>query len=489
MKTKKFEMSFGKRIAALTVSLLMVASIVTIANPLSAHGSQYDYPQSVTDSIADQVDITELTDLTELSANLAPWNASTVYWGGDLVYFEGHMWRAQWWTLNERPGTNMVWVDLGPVVEPTPTPTPAPTPTPVPTPTPAPTPTPVPTPTPDPGRPLPPPGGYFIAITTDDGPHDVYTYRMLNVLRDLNNRPEVVCGMNGVLACVPGEVGRYGECRTPNVVPCGTVSRAHISFYVQGTPGVGMTGWWPSGIRASVRTLMRRMVEEGHSVENHTMDHNINAGNVRQQIRDTDAMIRDALHGQGPVTDFYGNVWSNSNPYPIFSFRPNNLRMNAAFRGVDEEFNQPWIFTGLDTGDWISAHTSEMMADWLINGRFNGVGPYTPESRNCPCTFWCPLRETNPDGAANGGLNGGIILIHDTRQSVVDFVELVVPQMQEMGYHFVTIEQLYTYLDAEWAWISDVPTIRPGDGYGTRINDWVIPGARRDGPIRPDIRP
>jgi len=46
---------------------------------------------------------------------LNPWNADTVYWGGDLVYFNGRQWRASWWTLGDAPGTDMVWEDLGPV--------------------------------------------------------------------------------------------------------------------------------------------------------------------------------------------------------------------------------------------------------------------------------------------------------------------------------------------------------------------------------------
>jgi len=196
----------------------------------------------------------------------------------------------------------------------------------------------------------------------------------------------------------------------------------------------------------------------------------------------------------GSVTDYYGNVWSDSNPYPIFSFRPNNLRMAPAFSGIDEETNMPWIFTGLDTGDWISDHSGEMMADWLMNGQFNTArGAYNPNGgaagRNCNCNYWCPLRETGDKGAANGAHNGGIILIHDIRGSVVDFVAKVVPELQAKGYHFVTIEDMYHYLDAEWAWISNVPNIRSGDGNGTRVNDWVTPGSRRRGPIFPHTRP
>jgi hypothetical protein len=57
-----------------------------------------------------------------------------------------------------------------------------------------------------------------------------------------------------------------------------------------------------------------------------------------------------------------------------------------------------------------------------------------------------------------------------------------------MGYHFVTIEQMFTYMDAEWAWMRNASSIQAGDGSGTRFNDWVIRGARRSGTApRPSI--
>ncbi|MBN1412070.1 MAG: transglycosylase SLT domain-containing protein, partial [Spirochaetales bacterium] len=37
------------------------------------------------------------------------WNASTVYVGGNMVQWNGHAWRAQWWTQGEEPGTTGQW--------------------------------------------------------------------------------------------------------------------------------------------------------------------------------------------------------------------------------------------------------------------------------------------------------------------------------------------------------------------------------------------
>jgi chitinase len=42
------------------------------------------------------------------------WSASTAYVGGNLVSYNGHTWKAQWWTQGETPGNHDVWTDNGP---------------------------------------------------------------------------------------------------------------------------------------------------------------------------------------------------------------------------------------------------------------------------------------------------------------------------------------------------------------------------------------
>lgn len=42
-----------------------------------------------------------------------PWDAGTVYVGGDRVTHDSRTWQARWWTQGETPGTTDVWQDLG----------------------------------------------------------------------------------------------------------------------------------------------------------------------------------------------------------------------------------------------------------------------------------------------------------------------------------------------------------------------------------------
>jgi hypothetical protein len=342
----------------------------------------------------------------------------------------------------------------------------------------------------------PAPQGWFISITTDDGPTGGTTSgdanptaTMLNHLQALNTRPHVVCGMNGVYPCPVGRPGRHGSCVRNGGASCGTQSRAHISFYVMNAPPA-ITGHYPIGVpRADSVTLMRRMIQEGHSIENHTMTHTMSTGQersylVNSQINPLDTQIRNVLHGTGPITDLYGRTWNSSNPYTPFSFRPSQFTIGAGMRGTDTETNKPWIFAGLDLDDW-RGHGAQHMFDFMMNGAFDRC-PHG--CAGCSISSWSSYA-----GPEDGGANGGIILIHDNPTAgarAAELVRLLIPPMQELGYHFVTIEDMFYYLDAEWAWMHNAGTITSGQGNGTRLNDWVVPGARRNqagGAPRPDI--
>jgi chitinase len=47
------------------------------------------------------------------SCTAPAWNSSTAYTGGAAVSYNGHTWKAKWWTQGETPGTADVWADQG----------------------------------------------------------------------------------------------------------------------------------------------------------------------------------------------------------------------------------------------------------------------------------------------------------------------------------------------------------------------------------------
>ncbi|MCW8877199.1 MAG: glycosyl hydrolase family 18 protein [Kangiellaceae bacterium] len=61
---------------------------------------------------------------TVIQCTGTPWDAGTVYHGGDEVLYEGKIYRAKWWTQNERPDVSQVWEfvkDCGSNPDPAPT--------------------------------------------------------------------------------------------------------------------------------------------------------------------------------------------------------------------------------------------------------------------------------------------------------------------------------------------------------------------------------
>ncbi|KAK9709366.1 Chitinase 4 [Basidiobolus ranarum] len=44
---------------------------------------------------------------------VAAWNAGVAYFESSKSTYNGHLWKARWWTQNETPGSNSAWVDLG----------------------------------------------------------------------------------------------------------------------------------------------------------------------------------------------------------------------------------------------------------------------------------------------------------------------------------------------------------------------------------------
>jgi peptidoglycan/xylan/chitin deacetylase (PgdA/CDA1 family) len=399
---------------------------------------------------------------------------------------------------------------------------------------------------------------YFIAFTYDDGPLRIGFNAMpatttngisypnlpasgaaqaiLEVTRIMNNRAIVVCGANGVDPCgpnglnpaVPAQNGRpaipaRANCFKGNVGgnACGTQSRAHLSFYVMGLdPFTNEV----SGGAANAEAMLRRMLAEGHAIENHTWNHNttpstpsINSPGapnhsdfapnwtadlftsangtpafIENQLNLLDNRVAQAVNNN---TNFYGAAYTSSNPHRTFSYRPNHFNRNASWRPRDRDTSRPWIYGAADPWDW-TGHSAEVMRRFLLFGTQTHCG--NPQVLNVDsgnidhgarlCNDgsnltwrpsgkqWCAVRDSNYGGARRGAADGGIVLLHDggagwNRNEVVILTRDLIPEMQEMGYNFVTVEQLFYYMNAEPEWLHT--GVLDGIGSHLGVNNWV----------------
>jgi hypothetical protein len=376
----------------------------------------------------------------------------------------------------------------------------------------------------------PRPPRYFIALTYDDGPNNLggtgpggqtagaevhITRQILDTFLNINRRtaPRVVCGMNGIDPCA-----NAATCVRDAGDSCGTQSRAQGSFYV-----MGVDGWATPNANA----LVQRMLREGHAVENHTEIHDISPGRgfcrahpenldratsccdlyVRfmtnagggvdtQQAVDSHTAINNKMRpvedrvilAANGVIDFYGNSYSSSNPHRTFSFRPPKFSMGHTFGGIERDSgvanNKPWMFGAIDPWDW-AGHSAGKMKDFILYGAQADCKPITQQlidaregcSERGEATTWCSLRNSAYTGAAEGNADGSVVLLHDggrawDRRPTEQLTQIIIPLLQAMDYHIVTVEQMFYYMNAEPQWIPANPT--PGQGGGSRVNDRVF---------------
>jgi peptidoglycan/xylan/chitin deacetylase (PgdA/CDA1 family) len=267
-----------------------------------------------------------------------------------------------------------------------------------------------------------------------------------------------------------------------------------------------------------------------NGMDNHGPDNSLPV-HIRREINDlNNNRLIPATNG---TTDFYGNTYGPSNPHTTFSFRPNNFSMPRTAYGIDREMNNnrgmPWIFGMVDPWDW-TGHAASFMADFIMYGALPWCGGSPTgqhdcvrdgRARRCPVrpasslpgnvpetssspvrgtpeaglapghilTEWCAIRDSRYTGALDGGADGAVVLLHDGgmgwyRRPTVDVMSIVTPRLQAIGYHLVTVEQLFYYMNAEPVWLpQDMLPLWLGDyWYGTMPGFLRAPTATMSGP-------
>jgi peptidoglycan/xylan/chitin deacetylase (PgdA/CDA1 family) len=183
----------------------------------------------------------------------------------------------------------------------------------------------------------------YIAMTFDDGPHATNTPRLLDMLRERNIK---------------------------------------ATFYVVGTNA------------RQYPHILRRMINEGHEIGNHTKSHayltKLSDSGVRSELNSCrDAIV--AATGVPPVT--------MRPPYGAISDRLKSW--------IHEEWGYPSIMWSVDPNDW------------------KKPGPSVVASR-----------------LVSGAGSGGILLAHDIHKGTIDAMPETFDRLLAKGYRFVTVSQL-----------------------------------------------
>jgi peptidoglycan/xylan/chitin deacetylase (PgdA/CDA1 family) len=185
--------------------------------------------------------------------------------------------------------------------------------------------------------------GKFVAITFDDGPHPQNTPRLLNMLRERN-------------------------------IPA--------TFYVIGRS----VDLYPQ--------IVRRCVQEGHEIGNHSHTHRLLSKLSDSEVRSDLARCRDSIQRAAGV-----RPRTMRPPYGGLTLRQRDW--------VHAEFGYPTILWSVDPLDWKRPGAS-VVASRIVSG----------------------------------ASAGGIILAHDLHSQTVDAMPAALDGLLRRGYQFVTVSQL-----------------------------------------------
>ncbi len=193
-----------------------------------------------------------------------------------------------------------------------------------------------------------------IALTFDDGPDEVFTPQILDILKKYNVK---------------------------------------ATFFIIGEKV------------ANHKDIIKRQIEEGHEIGNHTFTH-------------INALKKNYWEIQQEVTKTQEVIKSVTGKYPTL-FRPPYRALNKELCKVIKENNMNIIlWSNIDVRDW-----SNPGVDTMVNTIENKIQ------------------------------NGNIVILHDyntvrnDKSQTIETLEIVIPKLKEKGYKFVTISELIEHLN------------------------------------------
>lgn len=149
--------------------------------------------------------------------------------------------------------------------------------------------------------------------------------------------------------------------------------------------------------------ILRRIVEEGHVLGNHTYDHpdlrQLSESNIQQQLRRCQDAVDDALGRFSPMRQM----------------RPPYGALNDRVRGVLRALNMAVLLWQVDSNDW--RQENRRNPENIVRNVFGGSAPVT-------------------------GGRGGLVLFHDIHPSTGTILPEILRRLKEAGLNHTTVQAL-----------------------------------------------
>lgn len=196
--------------------------------------------------------------------------------------------------------------------------------------------------------------------------------------------------------------------------------------------------WAPDATRErsafiKYRSVLLRIIEEGHLLGNHTLGHarlnTLSEENILRQLDGNQAFLDTALGSRTRRMIFirppYGSPWTTDSSLQ----EKNRVGKAIGRRGLLVLWTR--YFNSFDSAEWTEG-------EWYKKGpRFN---PNTPEYQKKVRKIYARLI-----GRINGG--GVVLLLHDTHPTTKDVLPALIRHLKEKNYRFQTLEDY-----VRWRW-------------------------------------
>jgi peptidoglycan/xylan/chitin deacetylase (PgdA/CDA1 family) len=215
---------------------------------------------------------------------------------------------------------------------------------------------------------------------------------------------------------------------------------------LKGDLGLDATYEDVNGNTVVYRDILKRIVDEGHVLANHTVNHpdlgRITPSQITAEFEQNELFVSRALVRAGGKPQILSLVRP---PYgsPWFTGIAGKATPEASDRLSSHGLNIMWTVTSGDSSDWALGESYSRTAE--------------PTRDPNPPTFDVKKARVRDDVLASGDGDGIIVLMHDTHAATRDVLEEIIDGLASVGYSFDTIEHY-----VNWRWSRPSMDLTPG---------------------------
>jgi peptidoglycan/xylan/chitin deacetylase (PgdA/CDA1 family) len=218
----------------------------------------------------------------------------------------------------------------------------------------------------------------------------------------------------------------------------------HATFFInaknlKGPEGLDGTYTDAAGKPAVYRDLVKREVDEGHVIGNHTVDHKdlaaLSVTDAAAELDLNEQLVNAALVKAGatprPLTLVrppFGSPWYHHAPLPA---DPTTAAATAGRLLANRGINVMWTIDSSDSAEWAVGESYE-----------RSLGGVTVDMSVAFADKVARIQTTVLRDPSITAHEGAIVLMHDTHNATRDALAAVIDGLRAAGYSFGTIEEL-----------------------------------------------